>query len=129
MRKDELIVFNQAGWIIEPNSDKSLYVKFSEHEKKRLENIPDKLIDLICGFNVYANPEETAWFVTHEMFGKATENEFEAQSIEATLDDDDLRNEVTDFWSSHFCFLMSVKSFTNCRFIVTEPPVFPLSGR
>jgi hypothetical protein len=115
MLNDELLVLSQFGWTVEPSDDESVCSKFSGHEKNRSGNIPERLMDLICKFNVCANKEDTAWFVTHENFGDVSENEFawnefEIQSIEAALDDDDLKNDVSNFWNSHFCFLMSVKS-------------------
>ncbi|SUB84222.1 Uncharacterised protein [Pragia fontium] len=119
--QDNLI---KHGWVVERFNKRKKIDLLPEVQQSRIANIPDSLMDIILSYDAFTNDSDTAWFVTYSSLVNKDEdaftwNEYELQSIDAAMSQKNIDN-TKDFWSKHFCFMMSVKGGYSHISIVTS---------
>lgn len=110
--RDFLKRLEQAGWTIEQNDASA--PQLDEILLARLGHASTNLEELISAYTVCSNKQDDVWFLSWADFAGMSDssfrwNEFELQSLDAAIDEQQ-RKAVTDFWSGHIPFLMSVRS-------------------
>jgi len=81
----------------------------------RLLNTNQDLVEFVKSFKTLANQEDNVWFLSIEDYAKPNEgegfawNEFELDSMEYA-EDEEQKAYVSNFWSNHLPFMMSVKN-------------------
>lgn len=81
--------------------------------KFKIKELPPDYLDFLNSFGEFHNLEDTAWFLMYEDYLGTSEssfawNEFEKQSLEAALDQED-EERVKEFWGKHLPIFISVK--------------------
>lgn len=115
----------ESGWELEINNNEISVDLLSEKIRNRISNVPYELKELMSSVNILENSDATAWFITNQDLLEKNEedpfawNEFEKQSLEASIDEKS-KEPIIQFWESHFCFLMSVKTGYSHISIVTK---------
>jgi hypothetical protein len=107
----ELLNFD---WQLESidNNDK---VDIKNIANGKLSNINEDLIKFVKSFKTLANQEDNVWFLSIEDYAKTIKddgfawNEFELDSLEYA-EDEGQEEHVSNFWSNHLPFMMSVKN-------------------
>ncbi|EAG9322703.1 SMI1/KNR4 family protein [Listeria monocytogenes] len=87
--------------------------KFPEQILKRYGNLPDAYKAFYRQLNLCSNAGDTCWFLSEEDFLENEEDaflwdSFEQMSLAAAEGDENLENEVKQFWNSHLPIMMSV---------------------
>ena len=111
---ENLSVLTQFGWVCKEAETKNSFVVLPEPQQGRSSGLPDLLSNLIISYELLANNNDTAWFITYNILQSQSENsfswnEFEKESLNSAISQNDIEK-VNKFWDSHFCFFMSVKS-------------------
>lgn len=99
------------GWNIEINSEKDgvLPIKITN----RYTNIDKQWLEFISIVKMFSNAEETVWFLCsyeYTEYDVAFQwNEWEILSLESADDDEELQNDIKQFWDNYLPIIMSVK--------------------
>jgi hypothetical protein len=81
----------------------------------RYSRLPESLAEFLSAFSLFANADETTWFLTaddyHGDSGNAFRwNEWEHLSLDASQGDNEGIADIRSFWDRHFPFMLSVQS-------------------
>lgn len=115
MNCTNLAILTQYDWICKEAKNKKMITEFPEPQRMRITGLPASLTNLIMSYDLLANKNDTVWFITYELLlaeqdeNSFSWNEFEKESLNAAISQNDMAK-VSEFWSNHFCFIMSVKS-------------------
>jgi len=112
-RMGEFIIWaNENGWDITQKSDFQLKVDGSIIS--RYKEIPKEYVEFLSLVKQCVTPSEKTWFICEDEFNNSSDhafkwNEFELLSLEAAMDDDSWKSEITTWWDSYFPIVMSVE--------------------
>ncbi len=103
----------EKDWNVDKVTADTKEIHLDKLANGRLIKAPDDIKNFIQSFNVCANKEDNIWFLSLKDYDNETEsafpwNEFENQSLESV--DEDMKNDVVEFWETHLPILMTVKS-------------------
>lgn len=82
--------------------------------KEKLSKCPGPFLEFVEYFDLLANAEDNIWLISIKDYFKEDNeegfswNELELQSLEYS--DEQEKKDVTEFWSNHLPFMMSVKN-------------------
>ncbi|TBM24738.1 hypothetical protein [Hafnia paralvei] len=115
MNCKNLAILTQFGWVCKKAKIKNTLTDLPEPQRIKTSKLPESLINLMISYELVTNKKDTAWFITNDILrapqneNSFSWNEFEKESLKAAMSQDEA-TKVNDFWSNHFCFIMSVKS-------------------
>lgn len=115
----------ESGWQLEINNNDISFDLLSEKIRIRTLNVPHELKQLMSSLKILENTDATAWFITNNDLTQKNDessfawDEFEQQSLDASIDKKS-KEPIIQFWESHFCFLMSVKTGYSHISVVTK---------
>ncbi|WP_337031314.1 SMI1/KNR4 family protein [Paenibacillus illinoisensis] len=99
------------GWKItqQTNSHLNFDVGFISRYKK----IPDGYLDFLRVVEQCTTPDEKTWFLCENEYNNSSDddfrwNEFELLSLEAAMNDDQWRSEITTWWNHYMPIMISV---------------------
>ncbi|GKU77212.1 SMI1/KNR4 family protein [Paenibacillus sp. L3-i20] len=108
----EFIIWAQKnGWDIVEKS--SLQFNLDHSIISRYKEIPHDYLDFLSRIEKCVAPNEMTWFICENEFNNRSDiafkwNEYELLSLEAAMDDDSWRAEITTWWNNYMPIVMSV---------------------
>jgi hypothetical protein len=106
-----MIWANENGWDI---TQKSRYqLNLDDSITSRYKEIPNEYLDFLCAVKQCITPNEKTWFICEDEFNNSSDiafkwNEYELLSLEAAMDDDSWKSEITTWWDGYLPIVMSV---------------------
>jgi len=99
------------NWIITPNRDRNLYL--GDSIISRYKAIPDEYISFLSAVKQCVSPSEKTWFLCEDEYNNRSDdafawNEFELLSLEAAMNDETWKSEITAWWDNFLPIVMSV---------------------
>ncbi|MFF2092182.1 SMI1/KNR4 family protein [Paenibacillus sp. NPDC058174] len=101
----------ENGWDITGKSEPQLTLDSSI--TSRYKTIPDEYLEFLSMVKKCITPSEMTWFICEDEFNNSSDsefkwNEYELLSLEAAVDDDRWKSEITAWWSNYLPIVMSV---------------------
>lgn len=101
----------ENGWIITKNPDSSL--NLASGFISRYQETPHEYLDFLRAVKQCITPNEKAWFLCEDEYNDSSEaafkwNAFELLSLEAAMDDEIWKAEITAWWDHYLPIVMSV---------------------
>lgn len=101
----------ENGWTITKNPGHD--VNLSSSFISRYKEIPNEYLDFLRVVTQCITPSEKTWFLCENEYNNRSDtefkwNEFESLSLEAAMDDDKWRSEITAWWDHYLPIVMSV---------------------
>ncbi|QNK59200.1 SMI1/KNR4 family protein [Paenibacillus sp. PAMC21692] len=106
-----MIWANDNNWDITKKSGHQLNLDSSIIS--RYHEIPNEYLDFLTVVKRCITPDEMTWFICEDEFNNSADtefkwNEYELLSLEAAMDDDRLKSEITAWWDNYLPIIMSV---------------------
>jgi len=106
-----MIWANENGWDITEKSEVQLNVDSSIIS--RYKEIPNEYLDFLSIVEKCISPNEQTWFICEGEFNNSSDsefkwNEYELLSLEAAMDDEIWKSEITAWWDNYLPIVMSV---------------------
>ncbi|QTH42794.1 SMI1/KNR4 family protein [Cohnella sp. LGH] len=103
---------DENGWDLTRKSEPQLHLH--SNITSRYKEIPNEYLEFLSMVEKCVTPNETTWFICEDEFNNSSDNEFkwnefELLSIEAAMDDDRWKSEITAWWDNHLPIVMSVE--------------------
>ncbi|MGE6229943.1 SMI1/KNR4 family protein [Paenibacillus chitinolyticus] len=108
----EFIIWaNDNGWDITEKSGVQLNLDSSI--VSRYKEIPNEYLDFLNAVEKCMTPDEKTWFICEAEFNSSSDtafkwNEVELLSLEAAVNDDSWKSEITAWWDNYLPIVMSV---------------------
>ncbi|MFD7522298.1 SMI1/KNR4 family protein [Paenibacillus chitinolyticus] len=106
-----MIWANENGWAITEKSGVQLNLDSSI--VSRYKEIPNEYLDFLSVVEKCMTPNEKTWFNCEDEFNNSSDsafkwNEVELLSLEAAVNDDNWKSEITAWWDNYLPIVMSV---------------------
>ncbi len=100
------------GWIVTLKSERDLHL--DPRLLTRYTNIPAEYTAFLRVVNECMTPNEQTWFLCEADYNDSSDsdfhwNEFELISLDAAVDDEAWRSEITAWWGKYLPIMMSVR--------------------
>jgi len=108
----EFIIWaNENGWDITEKS--GLQLNLDSSITARYKEIPHEYLDFLSAVEKCMTPDEKTWFNCEDEFNNSSDsafkwNEVELLSLEAAVNDDSWKSEITAWWDNYLPIVMSV---------------------
>ncbi|KOR89473.1 SMI1/KNR4 family protein [Paenibacillus solani] len=106
-----MIWAKENGWTITLNQDCNL--NLGDSIRSRYKVIPNEYISFLSAVKQCTTPNEKTWFLCEDEYNNRSDdafkwNEFELLSLEAAMDNDIWRSEITAWWDNYLPIVISV---------------------
>ncbi|MDF2660361.1 MAG: hypothetical protein K0Q94_3152 [Paenibacillus sp.] len=110
---DEFMIWaDEKGWDLTRKSNFRLNLDGSV--TARYKEIPNEYLDFLSAIQQCVSPNEQTWFICEDEFNSSSDaafqwNECEMLSLEAAMDDEIWKSEITAWWDRYLPIVMSVE--------------------